>query len=245
MRLFPGRRHLSVERIVRPPAELETPMLRSVLLALVAAFSFVASTAEAAPIVAVLSGVDNNFQYSYVHTSTSGSDGQGGTIIGSVGLGAAGGDWTVVAGIATLDIQLTVDVGGSISVYDALGQFDVAMLTETATNADVLLGYFGMTLVSGADDAAIDGLTFYFENRNYGNAVERPNGMVGDEITLWGASLYTGTPVIGAAFDLVPGGRGIDLRLQVGPAIPEPGARPLYLTGLAVVGLGATRLRRR
>lgn len=204
-----------------------------------------AGPAGAVPVVDVLQGSDGNFQFSWVHDSSAGGDGQGGNLLGSVELGAGGGTWEEVAGIATLEIELVVDVGGDLSTYDATGSFDVAALSELATQADVLAGSLSLTMTSGLDEADIDGVTFYFENRNYGNATLRPNSLSGDVVTLWGATLFTGTPVLGQPFDLVPGGRGIDLRIQLGPPIPEPSARPLYLAGLAVVGLGSLRLRRR
>jgi len=222
----------------------------ALILALAAAGSLVAPSARALPVTAVLDGTDGNFQFSVVHTSTGGNDGQSGTILGDVGLGGAGGEWTDAGGIATLDIELTVDVGGSVSVYDAVGQFDVAALTEFSTQTDVMIGSLAFALTSGADDGALDGLTFYFENRNYSNAGDPPNGLVtagsgASYLTLWGASEFTGSGAIGEPLDLVAGGRGIDLRLEIAPPIPEPGARPLYLAGLAIVGIGPARLRRR
>lgn len=209
-----------------------------------------AGPARAVPVDAVLDGHDGNFTFSVVHTSTGGSDGQSGSILGDVGLGGAGGDWTVVGDIATLDVELTVDVGGNVSTYDAIGDFSVSALTEFATQADVMLGSLAFSLTGGSDEAAIDGLVFYFENRNYSSASDPPNGLeldpTGDVLTFWGSSVIaSGRGVIGQPLDLAPGGRGIDLRLRMAPPIPEPGARPLYLAGLAIVGLGATRLRRR
>lgn len=225
-------------------------MLRSPLYAILAlALLALAGPAGAVPVVAVLDGTDGNFQFSVVHTSTSGDDGQSGTILGDVGLGAAGGDWTVVGDVGTLDIELTVDVGGSVSTYDAIGDFSISALTEFSTQADVMLGSLAFTLTAGADDAGIDGLTFYFENRNYSNASDPPNGLQidpvgGDVLTLWGATEFTGRGVLGQSLDLVAGGRGIDLRIQTAP-IPEPGSRPLYAAGLLIVALGAARLRKR
>jgi hypothetical protein len=222
--------------------------MRTLLRLAIPAVALLASPASAVPVEAVLAGTDGNFTYSVVHTSTAGSDGQSGTILGTVGLGGAGGDWTVVGDVATLDIQLVVDVGGSLSTYDAIGDFSVSALTEFGTQADVMLGSLAFTLAAGGDEAGIDGLTFYFENRNYSSAGDPPNGLeldpAGDVLTLWGATEFTGSGVIGESLDLVAGGRGIDLRIEMGPAIPEPSARPLYLAGLVVVALGGARLRR-
>jgi hypothetical protein len=217
-------------------------MLRvsSLLAALV---GLLAAPAHAVPVLDVLSGTDGNYSFSWVHDSTSGNDGQGGTRVGAVDLGAGGGTWVVAAGIGTLDIELTVDVGGSVSTYDATGSFDVAGLSEFATQADVMVGSLAFTLTAGLDDAAVDGVTFYFENRNYGTASSPPNGLAGDVLTLWGASRFTGSGVLGQPLDLVAGGRGLDLRVQFAPPIPEPSARPLYLAGLALVGIGALRRR--
>jgi hypothetical protein len=214
-----------------------SPFLVTALLAL-------ASPAGAVPIADVLSGTDGNFLFSVVHTSTSGSDGQSGSVLGDVSLSAGGGSWVVAAGTGFLDVELDVDVAGSVSTYQAKGSFDLAALADDGTQADTLLGFLAFDLLAGADDAAIDGLTFYFEDRNYSNASLRPNGLDGDLLTLWGATEFTGTPTLGSGFDLVPGGRGIDLRVQLAPPIPEPSARPLYVAGLAVVAFGALRLRR-
>ena len=225
-------------------------MARAALVAVLAtAVSLFAQSAQAVPVDAVLSGSDANFSFSVIHTSTGGSDGQSGSILGGIDLGRSGGDWTVVGDIGTLDIELTVDVGGNVSTYDAFGTFSVAALTEFTTQADVMLGSLAFALTSGADESAIDGLTFYFENRNYSGAADPPNGLsldpAGDLLSIWGTTEFTGTATIGESLDLVAGGRGIDLRLRMAPPIPEPSGRPLYLAGLAIAGLGAARGRRR
>lgn len=225
-------------------------MLRSALPAVFAlALAAFATPAQAVPVTAVLGGTDGNFTFSVVHTSTGGSDGQSGSILGDVGLGGAGGDWTVVGDLGTLDIELTVEVGGNVSTYDAIGDFSISALTEFGAQADVMLGSLAFALTAGGDEAAIDGLTFYFENRNYSSAGDPPNGLdldpTGDVLTLWGSSVFSGSGVIGEPLDLASGGRGIDLRLKMAPPIPEPSAKPLYLAGVAIVGLGASRLRQR
>ncbi|MBW2445054.1 MAG: hypothetical protein JRG83_03925, partial [Deltaproteobacteria bacterium] len=96
-----------------------------------------------------------------------------------------------------------------------------------------------------------------FENRdNYSGAGLPPNSLSGVFLTLWGSTnpntdfaAFDGTAdTFGEAFDLAAdptgGARGIDLRLELSAPIPEPSARPLYLAGLAIVGFGATRLRK-
>ena len=221
-------------------------MLRAALVALAAVLAFAARPASAVPVTAVLAGNDGNFGFSVVHSSSGGSDGQAGTILGDVLLGGAGGDWSVLGDLGTLDVELLVDVGGSVSSYDALGGFSVSALGEFASQADVMLGSLAFSLTSGADEVGIDGLTFYFENRNYSSAGDPPNGIQldpsGDVLTLWGATQFTGSGVIGEGLDLVAGGRGLDLRIKIAPPIPEPSARPLFVAGLLVVGAGATRL---
>ncbi|NNL65508.1 MAG: hypothetical protein HKP30_04640 [Myxococcales bacterium] len=203
-----------------------------------------AAPAKAVPIADVLAGTDGNFLFSVVHTSTGGSDGQSGTVLGDVSLSAAGGSFNQGVTQAFFDAELDVDIGGSISTYQAKGAFDLAGLLDFSAQSDVLLGYLDFTLLAGADDAGIADLTFYFEDRNYSTATNPPNGLSGDLLTLWGATEFNGTPTIGAPFDLVAGGRGIDLRVKLAPPIPEPGSRPLYLAGLAIVALGAARMRR-
>ncbi len=214
------------------------------LLSALAVGLLLGATAQAAPIADVLSGTDGNFRFSVVHTSTGCSDGQCGSILGEVSLGAGGGNWLSDGTNAFLDLELDVNVGGSISTYNAKGAFSETALTDFGTQADVLLGSLDVTLLSGADDAGLDGLTFLFEDRNYSTAANPPNGLTGNMLTLWGATAYTGTPTLGSALDLVPGGIGIDLRVEIGPPIPEPSAKPLFLAGIAVVAFGASRMRR-
>ena len=74
-------------------------MARVALLAVLGAAVCLAGSSRAAPIIEVLDGSDGNFTFSVVHTSTGGSDGQSGSILGNIDLGGAGGDWTVVGGI--------------------------------------------------------------------------------------------------------------------------------------------------
>jgi len=224
---------------------LRTSLLASLALALCA----VAGSARAVPVIAVLDGTDGRFQFSVVHTATGGNDGQSGTILGDVDLGAAGGTWSLAGDVGTLDLQLDVDAAGSVSRYRAVGDFSLSALAELATQADVMLGSLAFTLEAGADDAGLEGLTFYFENRTYSDAAAPPNGLEvdgagGHVLTLWGASAFTGSGVLGDRLDLVAGGRGLDLRLHTAP-IPEPGSRPLYAMGLLLVALGAAGLRRR
>jgi hypothetical protein len=207
-------------------------------LAISSCFALAAAPASAVPVVDVLSGTDATFTFSVVHDSNSGGDGQIGNVIGQVTLGPAGGTWTIVGPIGTLDLELVIDVAGSDSTYDVLGDFDVPGLSEFVTQANVMVGSLSFTLTSGADDAAMDGVTIYFENRNYSSAINPPNGLQGDLLTVWGASNFTGSGVLGEALDLFAGGRGLDIRVQV----PEPSASALCLAGLALAGL---RFRRR
>jgi len=213
-------------------------------LALSSALLLAAAPAFAVSIDGVLAGTDGNFQFSVVHTSSSGSDGQMGTVLADVGLGDGGG--TALQAGSLLQIDLELDIAGSI--YDASGSFELAGLLDDTNQADILLGHLGLTLDSGDDDLELDGATFYFEDRNYSSASMPPNSLDGVFLSLWGATDFeipvAGTPVIGEAFDLVAGGTGIDLRLELANPIPEGDAMGLFAAGVLVVG-ASTWARRR
>ena len=236
-------------------------MLRSARhAALAIALGLVCSApASAVSIDDVLSGTDVNFLFSVVHSASGGSDGQSGTIEGYLDMGAPGGTATVNgAALEIRDLELTLantSGGAVVATYDVSGDFDLARLLDTSANSDALLGWLDFSL-SGGDDTnfGVDGRRFYFEDRNYSSALLRPNSLSGVFLTLWGSSnvnpaVGDGTPdTFGEAFDLLADSsgraRGIDLRLELSAPIPEPTARPLFLAGLAVVALGAARLRR-
>ena len=205
-------------------------MLFSRLL-LIAALLSIASPGFSASITSILSGTDNNFGFSVVHSSDAGSDGQAGTILDSVSLGSNGGTVTVGGGLMLINAEL--DIG--TQSYQAVGSFDLAGLLDNSVQADVLLGSLTLTSASGPYDG-----TYYFEDRNYSNAVLKPNSFdVGSlTLSLWGATNASDPNAkIGDALDLSPGGLGIDLRVQLSSnPIPEPGSVALYLVGLGIVG---------
>lgn len=226
-------------------------MLRVLLApAFAALFLLLAVPAQAlpvpAPVTGVLQGSDGNFSFSVIHTSSAGSDGQSGSVLDTVTLGAGGGQWVESGALASLDIQLDIGAG----TYDVSGMFDLPALADLLEDPNTMLGSLTFQLVAGADTHGLDGLTFYFEDNHYSSASLKPNSIQpagsGQVLNLWGATQVAGSPsfVLGEALDLEPGGTGIDLRVGIGPAIPEPSARPLFMAGLAVVALGALRRRK-
>jgi hypothetical protein len=201
----------------------------------------IAAPSAAAPIIDVLQGVDANYRFSVVHSSTGGSDGQAGSVLARILLGPAGGTATVVGPVLELDVQLVI-AGDS---YQATGAFDVAGLLDDVAQTDRMLG--SLSLVGVGNFAG----TYYFKDRNYSSAVDPPNSLHGTILTLWGATNVTnvatkGAPQIGDEIDLSPGGTGMDLRLEISSdPIPEPSSVALYALGLAAAGGAVRRTRRR
>ncbi|MDJ0788374.1 MAG: hypothetical protein QNK05_16325 [Myxococcota bacterium] len=185
----------------------------------------------------VLSGADNNFAFSVVHSSDSCFDGQCGKVLDSVALGANGGTVTVSGGLLFLNAEL--DIGSD--TYQASGSFDLGGLLDDSVQANVMLGSITLASASGPYDGV-----YFFEDRNYSNAVLKPNALDLPSLTLslWGATNASNPNAqIGDAMDLSPGGLGIDLRIELSSnPIPEPGSVALYLVGLAVVGYTIRRV---
>jgi len=212
-------------------------MLRRLLLALVMLSG--AGSASAAPIVAVLSGSDGNFSFSVTHTSSAGSDGQMGTVLDSITLGGAGGSATASAGLLNLQVELRI---GGVD-YDATGVFDLAGLLDDSVQEDILLGSLSLAGAGGT----YNGMTFYFEDRNYSSATLKPNSLDGVFLSLWGATDFTlasANPAIGDRLDLVAGGTGIDLRFELANPIPEAHGIGVFAAGILVACAGSW-LRRR
>ena len=213
-------------------------------IALLASLTAFASTAAADPITDVLSGSDNNFTFSVIHTSSSGSDGQSGSITHDVSLNtslALPNDWDATP---HFHLDLTARSGGAVSIYHVAGAFDLTDLSDGVYSGNQLVGYLTFNVLSGDD--FLDGETFYFEDNTYSSAVNKPNSQSGNLVTLWGATNYDhnlGTPVIGNEIDLMAGGAGIDLRLQLADPVPEPGTFALF--GLAGLGFAVYRRRRK
>jgi hypothetical protein len=240
-------KELRMLRMLLVKVILKSSMVRA--SALLVALILCAGPAAATPVLEVLSGSDGNFSYSWIHTSTGGSDGQSGSLLDAIGLGGAGGDITVSGAGTLLDVDVELAIG--TGTYDAIGQFDLAGLLDDTTQADVLLGTLTLSHVAGT--AEYDGLKFYFEDRNYSSASLKPNSLNGDTLSLWGATAFTSPvtdPGIGDALDLNSGGTGIDLRMRFGGSpVPEPSAAAVFAIGLAVMGhvtrKGSTASRKR
>lgn len=198
---------------------------------------FVAAPALSVPITDILSGSDSNFSYSLIHTSSAGSDGQSGTILAGISLGANGGSITTAGGQLLIDAELVIDG----TTYQAVGAFDLAGLLDDSVQADIMLGSLTLT---GGTYAGV----YFFEDRSYSSASLKPNSF--DQATgilsLWGSTNVSDPNAkIGAPIDLFAAstGYGIDLRIEASSdPIPEPTSVALYLVGLAVVG-GAIRKR--
>jgi len=211
-------------------------MLRRLLLALVMLLG--AGPASAASIVSVLSGSDGNFNFSVTHTSSAGDDGQMGTVLDSITLGGAGGSATASAGLLNLQVQLHI---GGVD-YDATGVFDLAGLLDDSAQEDILLGSLSLAGAGG-----YDGMTFYFEDRNYSSATLKPNSLDGVFLSLWGATDFTlasASPAIGDSLDLVAGGTGIDLRFELANPIPEAHGIGVFAAGILVACAGSWMHRR-
>ena len=225
--------------------QLKKEVLMSRAVLLVGVILLFASSASAIPVVDVLTGSDGNFSFSVVHNSSGGNDGQSGTVLDSISLGGAGGSATVTGAGTLLDLDVELVIGGG--TYNAAGLFDLAGLLDDVLQQDVLLGTLELTYVSGADNS-YDGLKFYLEDRNYSSATLKPNSLQGEFLSLWGATdfnpTFPGTPAdpqIGDPLDLISGGTGIDLRLELAHPIPEPQAAMVFLTGLLTIQMMRVR----
>jgi hypothetical protein len=115
-------------------------------------------------------------------------------------------------------------------------------LADGLFDVNTLVGYLDFAAVAdgdGVDFGDVNGETLYFEDRTYSSAVTPPNTRSGNTVTLWGATVFSGPKTLGAAGDLSPGGRGIDLRIE----IPEPAS--MSLLGAALVAGAFLRRRRK
>lgn len=227
--------------------------IRTFAIAVLALVALTAA-ASASPIVEIGTGTDVNFTFSVVHSSSGGFDGQSGTILYDVFLDTDNVPSTYdvgvpdaaspsgLADIASLFVDIVRRSDSEVETFKIDGKFDSVDLADGLFDANTLVGYLDFTALAdgdGVDFTDLDGETFYFEDRTYSSAVLPPNTRIGDTVTLWGATVFSGPKTLGAAGDLSPGGRGIDLRIE----LPEPAS--LALLGAAVAAGALLRRRRK
>lgn len=228
--------------------------LRSYIPAIILSSLALQVTAAPVEINILAPARDNNFHYSYTHTAEyadpSGVYYYGGTPTSALS-GTLSGDLT--AGILTIsggELLRMAKPDGSVPLnsnpYDrVLGRMTLTGsldFTNQGLNDESLIGSLSYTLYDPAGTETGSG-AWYFANRDFSNAVNKPNNL-GDDGTLrlWGNNW---DPTSRIHYTPGPDGLGIDLGGQVVTApIPEPASVVLFGAGAAIVGGAVLRKRK-